>query len=482
MLISLSAKNNLGIINGRSPKPEENSPYYPYWERCNNMVIAWITNSLSRNIAHSVLGYDTTEEIWADINDRFGQSNGSMFIQIQREIGSISQGNLYIASYFTKMRSLWDEMRTAYVGPVCSCGALPKFLEELKLFQFLAGLNESYSTVKSHIMMMSPLPSVSKAYSMLQHDEKQRENFPPIGFSTDSASFSASSSSTPASHGGYRPGGQKKSKFPSGSTGNQKSFPQRVQFPSSSPSSTLMCRYCKRSGHTIEKCHRLHGYPDDFEFNNNRRKTASCVQVDNPASPSSFQESSSGGMSIHGLTLEQHHDLIQHIQHTHVTPNTTNGEMSGAPHGYAHFAGLFCSSVLNSVDFKFCALSQISVDTWILDSGATNHMTPHKHLLQNILPLPKLVLIILPNRYKVKIVSTGSLHLRPDITLLNVLLVPSFQFNLISIYQLLVQLHCHALLTTSNIFIQGPSLKRPLAIGKADNGLYFLDLTSSSSL
>ncbi|XP_070040661.1 uncharacterized protein [Nicotiana tomentosiformis] len=120
MLVSLSSKNKLRLINGRHDKPTEDSPYYPYWERCNDMVIAWITNSLSREIATSVLGYDTAREIWLDINERFGQSNGSRFIQIQREIGSISQGTSDIASYFTRLRSLWDEMNIAYVALFCS--------------------------------------------------------------------------------------------------------------------------------------------------------------------------------------------------------------------------------------------------------------------------------------------------------------------------------------------------------------------------
>ncbi|XP_070057831.1 uncharacterized protein [Nicotiana tomentosiformis] len=163
------------------------------------MVIAWITNSLFREIATSVLGYNTAREIWLDINEKFGQSNGSKFIQIQREIGSIYQGTLDIASYFTRLCSLWDEMNTAYVGPVCSCGALPKFLEELKLFWFLAGLNDSYSTVKSSILMMTPLPTVSKAYSILQHDEKQREKAPSPSFYADSISFSASAAPNNAS-------------------------------------------------------------------------------------------------------------------------------------------------------------------------------------------------------------------------------------------------------------------------------------------
>ncbi|XP_070005559.1 uncharacterized protein LOC142163098 [Nicotiana tabacum] len=156
-----------------------------------------ITNSLTRKIAESVMYLNTAREVWSDINERFGQSNGSKYIQIHREISSTSQGSSDITTYFTRMRALWDELNSAYVGPTCSCGALLKFIEDQHLFQFLSGLNESYSTAKSSIMLMSPLPSISKAYSLLQHDQSQKENQAPnLGFSGDSASFSATSSNS----------------------------------------------------------------------------------------------------------------------------------------------------------------------------------------------------------------------------------------------------------------------------------------------
>ncbi|XP_016434617.1 uncharacterized protein LOC107760981 [Nicotiana tabacum] len=134
MLTSLPAKNKLGMVTGKVAQPPPNSPYYPFWERCNDMVKAWITNSLIREIAVSVMCLNTAREVWSDINERFGQSNVSKYIQIQREISSTSQGSSYIATYFTRMRALWDELNSDYVGPTCSCGALPKFIEGQHLF------------------------------------------------------------------------------------------------------------------------------------------------------------------------------------------------------------------------------------------------------------------------------------------------------------------------------------------------------------
>ncbi|KAJ8548302.1 hypothetical protein K7X08_030771 [Anisodus acutangulus] len=119
------------------------------------MVKAWINNSLTREIAVGVLCLPTTQEVWKDINEKFGQSNGSRYIQIHREVSSITQGLYDIATYFTKMRTLWDELSSAYVGPPCICGSLFKFIDDQHLIPFL-----------SAILMMSPLHSISKSYAL----------------------------------------------------------------------------------------------------------------------------------------------------------------------------------------------------------------------------------------------------------------------------------------------------------------------------
>ncbi|XP_070054071.1 uncharacterized protein [Nicotiana tomentosiformis] len=76
MLIALSAKNKLGVVTGRNPQPSPDSPYFFSWERCNDMLIAW-TNSLTRDIFVSLIEYNTSKDIWRDLNEMFGQSNAS---------------------------------------------------------------------------------------------------------------------------------------------------------------------------------------------------------------------------------------------------------------------------------------------------------------------------------------------------------------------------------------------------------------------
>ncbi|KAK4708919.1 hypothetical protein R3W88_029844 [Solanum pinnatisectum] len=54
------------VITGRNPQPDPNSPYYSAWDRCNDMLIAWMTNSLTRDISISLIGYNTAKDIWLD--------------------------------------------------------------------------------------------------------------------------------------------------------------------------------------------------------------------------------------------------------------------------------------------------------------------------------------------------------------------------------------------------------------------------------
>ncbi|XP_075106878.1 uncharacterized protein LOC142179889 [Nicotiana tabacum] len=254
MLTSLSAKNKLGFLDGRVPQPSPDSPYYPYWKRCNDMVKAWITNSVSREIATSVMCLKTTREVWKDINERF----------------------------------------------VCSCGALPKFIEDQQLFQFLNGLNESYSTVKSAITMMSHLPPISKAYSLLQQDESQKESlFNISNFSGDSASFYVNPSQ-------YN---------------NNKNFTQKAAW-----------------------------FSPDFKFTKSK-KSASCVQgdVSYPQSSSRISQSPGNSAPVHGFKKEQYQHLLTIFQQAHVSPGAAPTIQSDEDSTFAHFAGLFTAYAVESV-------------------------------------------------------------------------------------------------------------------------------------
>ena len=118
--------------------------------------------------------------------------------------------------------------------------------------------------------------------------------------------------------------------------------------------------------------------------------------------------------------------------------------------------------------------------SWIIDSGATTHVCSDLGLFNETVPVAG-VTVSLPNDTRVAITHTGTVHLSSSLTLHNVLHVPSFKFNLISVSSLLKSSHCSAHFFADSCFIQ--EFIQGLTIGRGIllHNLYILQLEHPST-
>lgn len=91
--------------------------------------------------------------------------------------------------------------------------------------------------------------------------------------------------------------------------------------------------------------------------------------------------------------------------------------------------------------------------TWIIGFGASDHMCYNKYLLFNIQKLHSPYHISLPNGQQTKAYEVGSINLIDNIVLHNVLHVPLFKFNLLSIAKLCKQLKYLVVFSESFCFL-----------------------------
>ena len=84
-------------------------------------------------------------------------------------------------------------------------------------------------------------------------------------------------------------------------------------------------------------------------------------------------------------------------------------------------------------------LSDLSCEPWIVDSGASNHMTGSYHILSSYTPctFPRTITIV--NGSFLKIVGTGTVVLSPSLSIKSVFYVPGFSYNLLSISKLTIE-------------------------------------------
>ncbi|XP_073033027.1 uncharacterized protein [Primulina eburnea] len=181
MRIALSVKNKLGFVDGSILKPTDSEvDLLNAWIRNNNIVISWLLNSVSKDISASILFADSAKEIWNDLKDRFQQSNGPRIFQLRRDLITLKQDQDSVSVYFTKIKAIWEELN--HFRPMCSCGKCScdgvKNLEEYVQMDytmiFLMGLNDSFNHVRSQILLLDPLPPISRVFALVVQEERQR--------------------------------------------------------------------------------------------------------------------------------------------------------------------------------------------------------------------------------------------------------------------------------------------------------------------
>ncbi|KAK6150364.1 hypothetical protein DH2020_015296 [Rehmannia glutinosa] len=267
MLIALGAKTKLGFIDGKIDVPEEDSPKYDQWRKVDSIVISWILNSISKDLVDAFIYSNSAKELWDDIAKRFGDCNGPMIYQLERDIANMNQRNIFVVEYFTKLKKLWDELACLMPLPICKNETRRLIVERemnRRLMQFLMGLQESYDQVRSQLLLMDPLPDVDKAYSMVLRVEKQRnihliypDNSDTVAMSTRINTFGRRG----IGRGMIDWNADKRSASNALNNGRGRGYLRR----SKEEKAKLVCEHCSMTGHEISECFKLHGYPDWFK-------------------------------------------------------------------------------------------------------------------------------------------------------------------------------------------------------------------------
>ncbi|XP_042939432.1 uncharacterized protein LOC122274463 [Carya illinoinensis] len=121
---ALRAKNKLEFLNGTLTKPSTpKDPLFEHWERCNDMVVSWLQNSINIPLRSSVAFVDNAHEIWTKLEERFSPQNGPCIYELKKRLANLTQDDDSVNAYYGKLKSIWDELNVYDPLLVCSCGS-----------------------------------------------------------------------------------------------------------------------------------------------------------------------------------------------------------------------------------------------------------------------------------------------------------------------------------------------------------------------
>ncbi|XP_074265396.1 uncharacterized protein LOC141587828 [Silene latifolia] len=471
VLMSLAAKNKDGLLDGSCVMPSVTDKRHKQWKRCDFMVMRWLSNSLEKGLRENFKYVTSSESFWHDLLERYGQSNALEVYQLTKDLGDVSQDNLSLVEYYGKMKNLWETLDCLDPLPTCSCGKislctcslLKKIVERennAKVIQFLMNLNNGYDGIRTQILSMEPLPTMNKVLSLLQKIERQKQITETVAAMTEAnayASFrqydskksfvkNATTSSAPVKHCDHC---------------NKNGHTRETCF------GLTKCPHCQKTGHNPANCFVIRGFPNDK--NKGKDKTsasftkppdrgahdADVLFADSPLDDDGSPEEIHNGLSANsnvstsnGINSEVLDGII-----TSVIDQVLKRISDQQPKlSTANFAGMIssCSDVFTASKHSY------STD-WIIDTGASDHMTFDKHLLTDIHYFSKPIKVGLPDGSVKFVHMMGTVVLTDKISLFNVFYVPDFRQNLLSVSKLTFQSFTAALVYVDDVLLTGTS-------------------------
>ena len=422
----------------------------------------------------------------------------------------------------------------------CECDAAVKWeklQQRSRVTKFLMGLNEGYEQTRRHILMLKPIPTMEEAFNIVTQDERQKSIRPssrvdsvafqatgPVMENADCGYIAAYNTGRPIQKPvcsncgkmghtvqkcfkihGYPPGYKINAPYRNNNQNNQNQFQPRMQTPQFQPQMPQQPMQPMVAQMQLTSPMQMLPYVNTMQ-NANVYANAyanSNVHSATESYPHMQPQVTSGGNSLNlqDFTPEQIQNLVSQfnasvkIPDPEVPPLSTAGPSTTATvteHGLMAQTStsgtfLFPSTSLkfenNSLTFQNHTLSSLqkslSPDAWIIDTGASSHVCSDLAMFRELIPVSG-VTVTLPNGTRVSITHTGTICITKTIILHNVLHVPDFKFNLISVSCLVKTLSCSAHFFPTCCFIQ--ELSQGLMIGRGNlyNNLYILETENNS--
>ncbi|KAM2855117.1 hypothetical protein FF1_025475 [Malus domestica] len=451
--LALGGRSKLGYINGTIGPPERSSTSYGAWHASDQLVMSWILNFMEPKLSELFSYSESAFTLWESIKEMYGsQNNAARIFQLKKDIAGLKQGDRSFVQHLGSINSMWNEL-DMYRPHSTDSVVLLKRADEDKVFQLLASLGAEYEDLRSHLLMTPELPSFNGVCQAVQREETRRKVMHIDSKSNPEARVFSS---------------------------YHKNIGENFF---ASKKADWKCTHCNMKGHLRDKCWILHP-----ELKPKFDKEGRMIKEGKRINPKALHSSSSSTSGISNFT-ENPIDLINEFANflqrrggnTQIEEATTSTPTAML----GKFAGFLAETsthdnVPGIITALKTALNEISHDCWIIDSGATDHITNKSFCLDKFQNMPESTRVSVANGNGEPILGKGKLKLLSDKIESTALYVPSFPFQLLSISKITRTLDCLAIFSPHSVVFQDRVTRKKIGEGYLLNGLYYLSKNSKS--
>uniref|UniRef100_A0A2N9H3N1 Integrase catalytic domain-containing protein n=1 Tax=Fagus sylvatica TaxID=28930 RepID=A0A2N9H3N1_FAGSY len=378
------------------------------WIKEDAQIMTWLWNSLEPDVFNNVSYLESSKDIWDTLHLMYSSEENITRIHELYQDMFSLQQGDRSIEEYFSLLQGMWDELNVYQPLSTDLQKQQKYREEFRVAKFLSGLKPDLNPIRSQILSGKDIPTVRETYARVR-----RAAISSSGVKDERSALVGHYDTPQGERGDHN--SRRGTHNGRGGRGGRSGGGGR---------GLKKCTHCGRTNHTVDFCWKLHGKP----------AWANHATVDGDNS-----------------TPSEEQVLISKAEYDSILQRASSSSMVASGNTCLHSS---------------------SSPSWVIDSGASDHMTGNSSLLSNISDPCSPFSVTVANGTKTPVQGIGTVS-TPNLTFSNVLYLPEFPFNLLSVHKLTVALHCSIAFFPSYCVFQDLKTKRMIGGGFEKDGLYY---------
>ncbi|GKA14576.1 ribonuclease H-like domain-containing protein [Tanacetum coccineum] len=155
-------------------------PIYLHPQDIGSQLITFkLEGCVSPNLYKGQVFCKNAKNVWDELKETYDKQDGYVIHNLHNKIYTLTQSGMSLSEYYHECNSLWRQFDSLVDLPVCTRDGSTKLKEHaqlLRLMQFLMGLDDVFSLVRSIILTTDPIHDVKSAFATLSRDESHKNS------------------------------------------------------------------------------------------------------------------------------------------------------------------------------------------------------------------------------------------------------------------------------------------------------------------
>ena len=134
--------------------------------------------NIESDLVNQYLDFPTAKTLWQGIETLYSSGrDGLQIFDLTVKTNKIQQGTNTIETYYSKLLVLWKEIDRRQPNPMKDPGEIiiyNQLIQQNRLYQFLAGINDTFDKDRRDHLLLDLLPTVEEAYASIRREIMRR--------------------------------------------------------------------------------------------------------------------------------------------------------------------------------------------------------------------------------------------------------------------------------------------------------------------